>query len=90
MIIRLLTLPAEVASFAPMANTLWVGTRKGLFALRGIASRRDWKLVGPQFLGPVIHHVVQDPRDPKVVLLAAARVMAPGVHGCGSGEARRS
>jgi hypothetical protein len=54
-----------------MANTLWVGTRKGLFALRGTASRRGWKLVGPQFLGHVIHHVVQDPRDPKVVLVAA-------------------
>ena len=56
-----------------MARTLWVGTRKGLFALRGNAGRRDWKLVGPQFLGHVIHHVVQDPRDPKVVLVAAAR-----------------
>ena len=51
-----------------MANALWVGTRKGLFALRGNEGRRDWKLVGPQFLGHVIHHVVQDPRDPKVVL----------------------
>ena len=56
-----------------MASTLWVGTRKRLFALRGNASRRGWKLVGPQFLGHVIHHVVQVPRDPKVVLVAAAR-----------------
>jgi photosystem II stability/assembly factor-like uncharacterized protein len=54
-----------------MGRTLWVGTRKGLFVLRGDARRRAWKLAGPQFLGHVIHHVVQDPRDPKVVLAAA-------------------
>jgi len=54
-----------------MGSTLWIGTRKGLFALRGNARRRGWKLVGPQFLGHIIHHVVEDPRDPKVVLVAA-------------------
>ena len=48
-----------------------MGTRKGLFALRGDARRRSWKLVGPQFLGHIIHHVVQDPREPRVVLVAA-------------------
>jgi ligand-binding sensor domain-containing protein len=48
-----LTPSAEIASFASMANTLWVGTRKGLFALRGKEGRRDWNLVGPQFLGHV-------------------------------------
>src|SRR5512144_816180 len=54
-----------------MGNTLWIGTRKGLFQLRGDARRRGWKLVGPQFLGHVIHHVVPDPRDPRSVLVAA-------------------
>ena len=57
MIIRLLTLPAEVASFAPMANTLWVGTRKGLFALRGIASRRGMlQDVGHRIKGGAVVH----------------------------------
>ena len=46
-----------------MADTLWIGTRKGLFALRRAGGR--WKLTGPQMLGHIIHHVVQDPRDPK-------------------------
>jgi hypothetical protein len=53
------------------SRTIWVGTRKGLFALRGDASRRSWRLAGPQFLGHIIHHVIQDPRDPAVVLVAA-------------------
>jgi len=54
-----------------MAEILWIGTRKGLFALRADRARRHWKLAGPQFLGQVIHHVVQDPREPRVLLLAA-------------------
>lgn len=54
-----------------MASTLWVGTRKGAFTLRADARRRNWKLAGPQFLGHIIHHVVQDPRAPRVVLMAA-------------------
>jgi photosystem II stability/assembly factor-like uncharacterized protein len=54
-----------------MPHTLWIATRKGAFALRSDASRRSWKLKGPQFLGHVLHHIVQDPRDPKVVLMAA-------------------
>src|SRR5205809_6885105 len=55
-----------------MAGTLWIGTRKGLFALRADGARRNWKLAGPQFLGHIIHHVVQDPREPRVLLLAAS------------------
>ncbi len=54
-----------------MATALWIGTRKGTFALRTDARRRTFRLSGPQFLGHVIHHIVQDPRDPKVLLMAA-------------------
>jgi len=54
-----------------MPNTLWVATRKGAFALHGDAGRRTWKLSGPQMLGHVLHHIVQDPRDRKCVLMAA-------------------
>jgi hypothetical protein len=54
-----------------MTHTIWVGTRKGLFALRSDARRRTWRLAGPQFFGHIIHHVVQDPRDRKVVMVAA-------------------
>ena len=48
-----------------MASTLWIGTRKGPFSLRPDARRRTWRLSGPQLLGHIIHHVVQDPREPR-------------------------
>jgi hypothetical protein len=51
--------------------TLWIGTRKGAFLLRADRQRRQWRLAGPQFLGHVIHHVVQDPRAPRTLLMAA-------------------
>jgi len=54
-----------------MTHKLWIATRKGAFALRSDASRRNWKIGGPQMLGHIVHHIVQDPRDPKVVLMAA-------------------
>jgi photosystem II stability/assembly factor-like uncharacterized protein len=54
-----------------MAGTLWIGTRKGLFALRRRGARGAWQLAGPQFLGHIIHHVVPDPRDPRLLLMAA-------------------
>lgn len=57
--------------FAAMTNTLWIATRKGAFTLQADANRSSWQLSGPQFLGHIIHHVVQDPRAPDVLLMAA-------------------
>ncbi|MBS0394232.1 MAG: glycosyl hydrolase [Proteobacteria bacterium] len=54
-----------------MATTIWVGTRKGAFALKPDARGRRHRLAGPQFLGHVVHHVVQDPRAPACLLMAA-------------------
>jgi photosystem II stability/assembly factor-like uncharacterized protein len=53
-----------------MTDTLWIATRKGAFALRGNATRAQWKLAGPIYLGHVVHHIMQDPRDPNIVLMA--------------------
>ncbi|MEN9385178.1 MAG: hypothetical protein RL323_2321 [Pseudomonadota bacterium] len=50
---------------------LWVGTRKGAWAFRSNAERQQWDVDGPHFLGHNLHHVVQDPRDSRVVLAAA-------------------
>lgn len=50
---------------------VWVATRKGAFLFESDAARRTWERKGPYYLGHIIHHVVQDPRDPKVVLIAA-------------------
>ncbi|MGH8309045.1 MAG: glycosyl hydrolase [Steroidobacteraceae bacterium] len=54
-----------------MAGTLWIGTRKGAFLLRPDARNASWRVSGPQFLGHIIHHIVQDPRDRKTLLIAA-------------------
>jgi len=51
--------------------TLFVGTKKGAWILRGDAARKTWKVEGPHFLGQVVNHVVPDPRDAKTVLMAA-------------------
>lgn len=50
---------------------LLVATRKGAFVLRGDPRRRDWRIEGPHFLGNETNHLVSDPRDRKVWLLAA-------------------
>lgn len=50
---------------------LFVGTKKGAFMLRSDKSRRQWKLVGPWYLGNKVHHVVLDPRDGRTLLMAA-------------------
>ena len=43
-----------------MARTLWVATRKGLFALD---AGRDWALGAASFLGDPLSMVLDDPRD---------------------------
>ena len=64
---------ASVARPAPLRKTrLLIATRKGLWSLTSDVSRSGWGLVGPQFLGNIVHHAVADPRDAKT-LLAAAR-----------------
>jgi photosystem II stability/assembly factor-like uncharacterized protein len=54
-----------------MPDTLWIGTRKGAFSLRSDGRRQNWRISGPQFLGHIIHHIVQDPREPGRLLMAA-------------------
>jgi photosystem II stability/assembly factor-like uncharacterized protein len=51
--------------------SLLVGTRKGAFFLKSDPGRRSWAQSAPAFLGHIIQHVVQDPREPKVLLMAA-------------------
>jgi photosystem II stability/assembly factor-like uncharacterized protein len=49
---------------------LLVGTRKGLFLLRGDESRREWKLEGPLLSGWEVFHAIRDTRDGAVYLAA--------------------
>lgn len=50
--------------------TLMVGTRKGAFFLNSEDNRRTWKLSPPTFLGHIVHHMMSDPRDTNVILMA--------------------
>ncbi len=49
---------------------LLIATRKGAFILRGGKNRNKWKLSEPIFLGHMVHHIVQDPRDRQTILVA--------------------
>ncbi len=50
---------------------VYVGTRKGAWFLKGDPSRRRWSLEGPFRYGEVVYHLIQDPRDPSRLLMAA-------------------
>jgi photosystem II stability/assembly factor-like uncharacterized protein len=51
---------------------LLVATRKGAFILKADPSRRSWKTSAPIMLGQIAHHLMQDPREPKVILFSAS------------------
>lgn len=50
--------------------SLLIGTRKGAFLLKGDTGRRKWSLSDPLYLGHIVYHVIQDPREPGVLLVA--------------------
>ena len=49
---------------------LLIATRKGAFTLKSDRARRLWKLSAPMRLGHIVHHLVQDPRAPRTLLMA--------------------
>ena len=49
---------------------LLLGTRKGLWIVRGDADRSTWDVSEPHFLGHIVQHAVLDPRDRRTLLLA--------------------
>ncbi len=59
---------------------IWVGTRKGAFAFSSI-DRKKWTVDGPFFAGEEVHHVAQDPRDPRRYYAAAGNPwIGPHLH----------
>jgi len=50
---------------------LLVATRKGAWFIHGDTARKAWRQDGPHFLGHIVSHVVQDPRDGRTLLAAA-------------------
>ncbi|MCC7327529.1 MAG: glycosyl hydrolase [Burkholderiales bacterium] len=61
----------KTRTVTPRRVRLLVATRKGLWTLTSEATRRTWKLVGPQFLGHIVHHAMLDSRDGRTLLTAA-------------------
>ncbi len=57
-------------SRSPRRTILMVGTRKGAFLYHADASRKQWRLDGPHYLGCIVHHLVLDPRDGRTMLMA--------------------
>ncbi|HKV90413.1 MAG TPA: hypothetical protein VJQ43_04345, partial [Thermoplasmata archaeon] len=47
--------------------TVWVGTRKGVYAAESDAKRRSWKVRGPYHPGNDAYYVRSDPREPGTV-----------------------
>src|SRR5258705_3510517 len=72
----------------PDATRLLIATRKGAWFLDAAAGRADWRLTGPLFLGQIIHHLVADPRDPKVLMAATSTGhLGPRIQRSGDGGA---
>ena len=63
------------------AISLLVGTKKGVFKIKGCEERDQWDITGPDFYGFGINHVVQDPRNPQRLLLAGRTGhLGPSIH----------
>src|SRR5262245_66481736 len=50
---------------------LLIATKKGGFILSSDNKRRRWDIKGPIFLGNIVHHMALDPREGRVMLMAA-------------------
>ena len=62
--------PVRKSSARSSRTGLLVSTRKGAFLLKSDASRRSWTQSAPLQLGHIVHHLVQDPRDRRVLLMS--------------------
>jgi photosystem II stability/assembly factor-like uncharacterized protein len=59
---------------------LLVGTRKGLFVLRGDEGRRAWTVEEPLLEGWEVFHAIRDPRDGTLYACTNTFVYGPTVH----------
>lgn len=64
---------------SPIPVLALVGTRKGLFRLRGDDDRRRWQADGPLLAGWGIYHAVVDPRTDTLYVAANHAVYGPTV-----------
>lgn len=67
-----------MTSYTSTPTTLLLGTRKGVFLLRG-DGHDGWELDQPLFLGHIAQHVVHDVRSGRIVLAARTGHLGPTV-----------
>ena len=62
-------------------TTVLVGTRKGLFILRGDGKREKWRVEGnmPQFHGQIVNHAVMNPATGTILAAVRAGHLGPTV-----------
>ncbi len=70
-----------------MEVSILVGTRKGLFLLRGHEGRRRWRLEGPLLAGWEVMHAVQDRRDGTLYCCTSTYAYGATVHRSSDGGA---
>ncbi len=66
-----------------MGVAVLVGTRKGLFVIRGDEGRRGWSIDGPHLTGWEVFHAVLDPRDESIHAATNSFVYGATVHRSG-------
>ena len=59
---------------------LFVGTKRGLFALTSDEHRREWQISEPMLVGREIYFVGSDPRDGTVWATSTHKVWGPHIH----------
>lgn len=65
---------------------LLIGTKKGAWTLTSDPKRRTWTLSEPIYFGHIVFHFVQDPRDPRRMVIAArAGHLGPTLYVSGNG-----
>ena len=64
---------------SPKETVVLVGTRKGLFVLRGDRKRQKWRAEGPHFLGQIVNHAVLNPATGTMLVAARAGHLGPTV-----------
>jgi hypothetical protein len=77
--IAFLSVSAEDVRLAPIGVRALVGTRKGLFVLRGDGCRRNWHAEDPTLARWGVYHATVDARDGTVYAAANNRTYGPTV-----------
>jgi len=63
-----------------MSTTLLVGTKRGLFIVRGDGKRMEWKISAAHLMGREVYHAITDPRDGSLWAATGHAVWGAHIH----------